>query len=152
MNCRPYLEDTSQHKVLIVCVDFTDCRQACPDGYTYTLPGAPSCSCVIPMRAQFQLGIKLEKLFPLVAELAKELASGLFLQTSQVRILGANSVEPDQDKTIVSAEFVPLDTKFDNTTAHLLATRLWGGEVPLNETLFGIYSVIYITYPGNQPL
>ncbi|XP_024387701.1 receptor-like serine/threonine-protein kinase ALE2 isoform X2 [Physcomitrium patens] len=128
-----------------------DCRQACPDGYTYTLPGAPSCSCVIPMRAQFQLGIKLEKLFPLVAELAKELASGLFLQTSQVRILGANSVEPDQDKTIVSAEFVPLDTKFDNTTAHLLATRLWGGEVPLNETPFGIYSVIYITYPGLSP-
>ncbi|XP_024394554.1 receptor-like serine/threonine-protein kinase ALE2 isoform X2 [Physcomitrium patens] len=128
-----------------------DCHQACPDGYTYTPPGAPSCSCVIPMRAQFRLEIKLEKFFPLVAELAKELAIGLFLQTSQVRIVGANAVEPNQDKTNVSADFVPLDTKFDHTTAHLLATRLWSGEVPLNKTLFGTYYVIYIIYPGLPP-
>lgn len=92
----------------------------------------------------------MEKLFPLVSELAKELASGLFLQTSQVRIVGANAVEANQDKTDVSADFVPLDTKFDNTTAHLLASRLWSGQVPLNETLFGTYVVIFVTYPGNQ--
>ncbi|KAG0626060.1 hypothetical protein M758_2G099800 [Ceratodon purpureus] len=128
-----------------------DCRQVCPDGYTYSPPGAPSCTCVIPMHAQFRLGIKLEKLFPLVSELAKELANGVFLETSQVRIVGANAVEADQGKTDVSVDFVPLDTRFDNTTAHLLASRLWSGEVSLNETLFGTYFVVFVTYPGLPP-
>jgi len=100
------------------------------------------------MHAQLRLGIKLERLFPLVSELAKELSGGLFLQTSQVRIVGANAVEASQDDTDVSADLVPLDTKFDNTTAHLLASRLWSGQVPLNETLFGTYYVIFVTYPG----
>ena len=102
------------------------------------------------MHAQLQLGINLEQLFPLVSELAKELASGLFLQTSQVRIVGANAVEANEDQTDVSADFVPLDTKFDDTTANLLASRLWCGQVPLNQTLFGTYTVIFVTYPGNQ--
>lgn len=100
------------------------------------------------MTAQLQLGISLETLFPLVAELAKELANGLFLQTSQVRIVGANAEDQDQGKTDVSAQFVPLDTAFDNTTADLLATRIWTHQVTLNETLFGNYSVIFVQYPG----
>ena len=136
---------------LTVYVAFTDCLQACPDGYTYTAPGAPSCGCVIPMLAQFRLGVKLKKLFPLVSELASELADGLFLETSQVRIVGANTVESNLDMTDVSADFVPLASKFDNTTANLLASRLWSGQVPLNKTYFGSCVIIFVTYPGDQP-
>ncbi|XP_024384793.1 receptor-like serine/threonine-protein kinase ALE2 isoform X2 [Physcomitrium patens] len=121
------------------------------DGYTYTPRGSPSCSCVIPMHAQFRLGIKLEQLFPLVSELATELADGLFLQTSQIRIVGANAVEPNQDETDVTVDFVPLDSEFGNTTAQLLASRLWSGQVPLDETIFGNYLVIFVRYPGLPP-
>jgi hypothetical protein len=128
----------------------TDCRPTCPDGYTYTPPGAASCGCVIAMHAQLRLGIKLESLFPLVSELAKELAEGLFLQISQVRIVGANAADQSQDKTDVNADIVPLDT-FDNTTAQLLSSRLWSGQVQLNTTLFGAYSVKYVKYPGTCP-
>jgi hypothetical protein len=127
----------------------TDCRQKCPDGYTYTPPGAPTCGCVIPIHAQLRLGINLEKLFPLVFELSRELAEGLFLQSSQVRIVGANAVDQSQDKTDVSADFVPLNTAFDNTTVNLLASRFWSGQIPLNTTLFGVYSVIFVKYPGS---
>lgn len=134
----------------IKCSGMTDCRPTCPDGYTYTPPGAASCGCVIPMHAQLRLGIKLERLFPLVSELAKELAEGLFLQISQVRIVGANSADQSQDKTDVNTDFVPLDT-FDNTTAQLLSSRLWSGQVQLNTTLFGVCSVEYVKYPGTCP-
>lgn len=125
----------------------TDCRQPCPDGYTYTTPGAP-CGCVIPIHAQLRLGIKLETLFPLVSELARELANGLFLQIDQVRVVGANAVDGSEDETVVNADFVPLATAFDNTTANLLSSRFWSHEVLLNETLFGNYTVLYVKYPG----
>lgn len=91
----------------------------------------------------------MEQLFPLVSELATELADGLFLQTSQIRIVGANAVEPNQDETDVTVDFVPLDSEFGNTTAQLLASRLWSGQVPLDETIFGNYLVIFVRYPGN---
>jgi hypothetical protein len=102
------------------------------------------------MTARLQLAISLEKLFPLVAELAKELADSLFLQPSQVRIVGANAVAQFQDKTDVTAQFVPLATAFDNTTAVLLASQIWDSRVKLNETLFGHYLVISVRYPGNS--
>lgn len=104
---------------------------------------------MIPIHAQLRLGINLEKLFPLVFELSRELAEGLFLQSSQVRIVGANAVDQSQDKTDVSADFVPLNTAFDNTTVNLLASRFWSGQIPLNTTLFGVYSVIFVKYPGS---
>lgn len=126
----------------------TDCKE-CEDGYTSAPAGAP-CGCVIPMTTRLQLAISLEKLFPLVAELAKELADSLFLQPSQVRIMGANAVAQFQDKTDVAAQFVPLATAFDNTTAVLLASQLWDRRVKLNETLFGHYLVISVRYPGNS--
>ncbi|KAG0587874.1 hypothetical protein KC19_2G198000 [Ceratodon purpureus] len=129
--------------------DTQDCKE-CDDGYTSAPAGAP-CGCVIPMTAKLQLAISLEKLFPLVAELAKELADSLFLQPSQVRIMGANAVPQFQDKTDVTAQFVPLATAFDNTTAVLLASQIWDRRVKLNETHFGHYLVIYVKYPGLPP-
>lgn len=129
------------------CLHPTDCKE-CEDGYTSAPAGAP-CGCVVPMTARFQLAISLEKLFPLVAELAKELAESLFLQPSQVRIMGANAVEQFQDNTDVTAQFVPLAMSFDNTFAGLLASQIWEHRLKLNETLFGRYLVILVRYPGN---
>lgn len=126
-----------------------DCKE-CEDGYTSAPAGAP-CGCVVPMTARFQLAISLEKLFPLVAELAKELAESLFLQPSQVRIMGANAVEQFQDNTDVTAQFVPLAMSFDNTFAGLLASQIWEHRLKLNETLFGRYLVILVRYPGLPP-
>lgn len=105
---------------------------------------------MIPITTQLQLGINLETLFPLVSELAMELAYGLFLQPSQVRIVGANAVDQNQDKTDVTAEFVPLHNAFDGTTAELLASRFWTHQVMLNETLFGSYAVLLVRYPGME--
>ncbi|KAG0614766.1 hypothetical protein M758_6G202100 [Ceratodon purpureus] len=151
----PFSETTSLDPVVSPSpLNFTfpaDCRRDCPSGYTYTPPGAPSCGCVIPMHIQLRLGVKLEKLFPLVSELASELADGLFLQTSQVRIVGANAVESNQDLTDVSADFVPLSSKFDDTTSHLLASRLWSDQVPFNKAFFGSVSVLSVIYPGLPP-
>ena len=134
--------------MLRLFMHLTDCKE-CDDGYTSAPAGAP-CGCVIPMTARFQLAISLEQLFPLVAELAKELADNLFLQPSQVRIMGANAVAEFQDKTDVTAQFVPMSTAFDNTTAVLLASQIWDRRVKLNETLFGHYLVISVRYPGNS--
>ena len=87
-----------------------------------------------------------------MSELASELADGLFLQTSQVRIVGANAVESNQDLTDVSADFVPLSSKFDDTTSHLLASRLWSDQVPFNKAFFGSVSVLSVIYPGTNLL
>ncbi|CAK9192679.1 unnamed protein product [Sphagnum troendelagicum] len=127
-----------------------ECTSLCPAGYTNSVPGSP-CGCVIPIQVELQLGINLETLFPLVSEFAKELAVGLFLLPSQVRIVGAKAADQNQEETDVSADFVPLVTKFDNTTADLLSSRFWNHQVMLNDTLFGSYSVISITYPGLPP-
>ncbi|KAH9561692.1 hypothetical protein CY35_05G036500 [Sphagnum magellanicum] len=104
------------------------------------------------MQATLQLEISLEVLFPLVPELARELANGLLLLQSQVRIVGANAVDPDLDQTDVNADFVPLHQVFDNSTAVLLASRLWTQQVILDKLLFGpSYKVVRVQYPGLPP-
>ncbi|KAH8961045.1 hypothetical protein BDL97_05G030200 [Sphagnum fallax] len=101
------------------------------------------------MQATLQLEISLEVLFPLVSELARELANELLLLQSQVRIVGANAVDPDLDQTDVNADFVPLHQVFDNSTAVLLASRLWTQQVMLDKLLFGpSYKVVRVQYPG----
>lgn len=124
-----------------------ECTLPCGDGYTNSVPGSP-CGCVIPIQVELQLGIDLDTLFPLVSELLKELAFGLFLQPSQVRIVGAKAADQNQEETDVYADFVPLDMAFDNTTVDLLSSRFWNHQVMLNDSLFGSYSVISVTWPG----
>jgi hypothetical protein len=124
-----------------------ECTLPCGDGYTNSVPGSP-CGCVIPIEVELQLGIDLDTLFPLVSELLKELAFGLFLQPSQVRIVGAKAADQNQEETDVYADFVPLDMAFDNTTVDLLSSRFWNHQVMLNDSLFGSYSVISVTWPG----
>ncbi|KAD2028398.1 hypothetical protein E3N88_41994 [Mikania micrantha] len=128
-----------------------DCSSiTCMEPLTNTPPGTP-CKCVIPMQVELGLGVSLYIFFPLVSELAFEMASGLFMSSSQVRIMGANEDNQDPEKTIVFINLVPLGEKFDNYTAYLTAQRLWLKQVPINSTVFGEYEVLFVKYPGLPP-
>lgn len=87
--------------------------------------------------------------FPVMNVLEIEVASGTYLEQSQVKIMGANADTQNQGKTVVDINLVPLGEKFDNTTAVLINERFWHKKVPLNDSLFGNYAVISISYPGS---
>lgn len=123
------------------------CGQSCLEPLTSTPIGSP-CSCVFPMKVKLLLDVDLYALFPMVDELEIEVAAGIYLKQSQVRIMGASADSQNQGRTIVDINLVPLGEMFDNTTALLTYERFWEKEVPLNRTLFGNYEVIYIKYPG----
>ncbi|XP_002975663.2 receptor-like serine/threonine-protein kinase ALE2 [Selaginella moellendorffii] len=127
----------------------TDCHERCTDPFTSTA-GEP-CGCVIPMLVSLQLGVPPYVFFPQVSELASELAAGTSFSQSQVRILGANTVENNMDETEVKAELVPLGAAFDNATALRTAHKFWNHEVGISEDRFGSYSVLYVRYPGLPP-
>ncbi|CAH1425226.1 unnamed protein product [Lactuca virosa] len=128
-----------------------DCSSIiCVDPLTNTPPGTP-CKCVLPMQVELRLSISLYTFFPLVSELAFEMASGLFLKSSQVRIMGANEDNQDQEKTIAIINLVPLGEIFENYTAYVVAQRLWMKQVPIKSSLFGDYEVLFVKYPGLPP-
>lgn len=102
------------------------------------------------MQVGLRLSVALYTFFPLVSELASEIATGVFLKPSQVRIMGANAAGQDPEKTIVLTDLVPLGEKFDNTTAYLTFQRLWHKKVVINTSLFGDYEVLYVHYPGDD--
>eukprot|EP01018_Ginkgo_biloba_P016313 Gb_15406 [translate_table: standard] len=124
-----------------------DCTTVCAEPLTYSPPGSP-CGCVYPMQVELGLGVALYAFFPLVSELAIEIAAGTYMKQSQVRIMGANADSQDQEKTIVIIDLVPLGEKFDNTTAFLTYERFWQKKVTIKRALFGDYRVIYVSYPG----
>lgn len=103
------------------------------------------------MQVELDLGVAPFAVFPLVPELEIEIAAGTYLKQSQVRIMGATANSLDQGKTTVNIDLVPLGEKFDSTTARLTYERFWLKKVPINMTLFGDYSVVYVRYPGNMP-
>lgn len=123
------------------------CDQICVEPLTATPYGSP-CGCVFPMKVRLLLDVAPYSVFPVMNELEIEIAAGTYLQQSQVKIMGASADSQNQGKTVVDINLVPLGEKFDNTTAVLTYDRLWHKKVPLNLTLFGIYEVIYISYPG----
>ncbi|KAI3802851.1 hypothetical protein L1987_30996 [Smallanthus sonchifolius] len=128
-----------------------DCSSlTCMEPLTSTPPGTP-CKCVMPMQVELGLGVSLYIFFPLVSELAIEMASGLFMRSSQVRIMGANEDSQDPEKTIVIINLVPLGEKFDNYTAYVTAQRLWLKQVPIKTSHFGDYEVLSVKYPGLPP-
>lgn len=98
------------------------------------------------------LSVALYTFFPLVSELAKEIATGVFMEQSQVRIMGANATNQDPDKTIVLIDLVPLGEKFDNTTAFLTYEKFWHKQVVIKPSFFGDYEVLYVKYPGMSSL
>ncbi|KAJ7955892.1 Protein kinase [Quillaja saponaria] len=125
-----------------------DCSSyVCSEPYTNTPPGSP-CGCVWPMQVGLRLSVSLYTFFPLVSELAAEIAAGLFMKQSQVRIMGANVANQQPDKTVVLIDLVPLGEKFDNTTAFLTYDRFWHKQVVIKASYFGDYDVLYVSYPG----
>ncbi|XP_019151397.1 PREDICTED: receptor-like serine/threonine-protein kinase ALE2 isoform X5 [Ipomoea nil] len=114
-------------------------------------PPKSPCNCVLPMRIGLRLSVALYTFFPLVSELANEIAAGVFMDTSQVRIMGANAGSQYPEKTIVLIDLVPLGGRFDNTTAFLTFRRFWHKDVVIKSSYFGDYDVLYVQYPGLPP-
>ncbi|KAK8654712.1 hypothetical protein V6N13_107315 [Hibiscus sabdariffa] len=128
-----------------------DCSTTiCTDPYTNTPPGSP-CGCVLPMQVGLRLSVALYTFFPLVSELAGEIAAGVFMKPSQVRIMGANAASEQPEKTLVLIDLVPLGEKFDNTTAFITYNRFWHKQVAIKSSLFGDYEVLYVRYLGLPP-
>lgn len=103
------------------------------------------------MQIGLRLSVSLYTFFPLVSELAAEVAAGVFVKQSQVRIIGANAANQQPDKTVVLIDLVPLGEKFDNTTAFLTYQRFWHKKVSIKDSYFGDYEVLYVRYPGLPP-
>nr|XP_043611327.1 receptor-like serine/threonine-protein kinase ALE2 [Erigeron canadensis] len=119
----------------------------CEEPLTLT-PSSTPCGCVYPMKVRLLLEVSVYAVFPLVNELAIEIAKGAYLTQSQVVILGASSDSQNQEKTVIDVNLVPLVERFDNLTALLTYERFWCKKLSLNRTLFGDYEVVYVIYPG----
>ncbi|XP_042060349.1 receptor-like serine/threonine-protein kinase ALE2 isoform X2 [Salvia splendens] len=129
----------------------TDCAPlTCTEPLTYGPPEAP-CVCVLPIQVGLRLSIALYTFFPLVSELAAEVAAGVFMGKSQVRIMGANAAGDDTEKTVVLIDLLPLGEKFDDTTADITFGRFWHKQVVIKTSIFGEYDVLYVRYPGLPP-
>ncbi|TKY54486.1 Receptor serine/threonine-protein kinase ALE2 [Spatholobus suberectus] len=128
-----------------------DCLSTvCTEPYTNSPPGEP-CRCVWPMRIGLRLSVSLYTFFPLVSELASEIATGVFMKQSQVRIMGANAANQQPEKTVVLIDLVPLGEEFDNTTAFLTSYKFWHKKFLIKAFYFGDYDVLYVSYPGLPP-
>ncbi|KAK4781172.1 hypothetical protein SAY87_017278 [Trapa incisa] len=120
----------------------------CMAPMTYTPAGSP-CSCVWPIQVELRLEVALYTFFPLVSELAKEIASSIMLDHGQVRIMGADSVSQQQlEKTTVLINLVPRALKFGESFALSVFKKFWHKEIPIKSSLFGDYDVLYVHYPG----
>ncbi|KAK4391797.1 Receptor-like serine/threonine-protein kinase ALE2, partial [Sesamum angolense] len=128
-----------------------DCAPlTCTEPLTYG-PAESLCLCVLPIQVGLRLTVALYTFFPLVTELAAEIAAGVFMKQSQVRIMGANAAGDNPEKTIVLIDLLPLGEKFDDTTAYLTFQRFWHKQVLVKTSLFGVYDVLYVRYPGLPP-
>ncbi|RDX79225.1 Receptor-like serine/threonine-protein kinase ALE2, partial [Mucuna pruriens] len=128
-----------------------DCLSTvCAEPYTNSPPGEP-CRCVWPMRIGLRLSVSLYTFFPLVSEIASEIATGVLMKQSQVRIMGANAANQQPEKTVVLIDLVPLGEEFDNTTAFLTSEIFWHKKVLIKAFYFGDYDVLYVSYPGLPP-
>lgn len=127
---------------------FAECTSlTCTEPLTYTAPGSP-CGCVWPIQVRLRLTVPIYTFFPLVSELANEIASSVSLNRSQVRVMGANAASQQQEKTIVLINLVPSRVDFNESTALLIYNNFWHKQVPIRASLFGAYEVVYIRYPG----
>lgn len=130
-------------------ISFADCTSvACSEPLTYTPPGSP-CGCVWPIQVKLQLGVSIYTFFPLVSELAQEIAASIRLNHSQVRIMGANAASQELEKSTVLINLVPWEVKFGHTTALIIYNKFWNRQVFIKASLFGPYEVGYVRYPGN---
>eukprot|EP00250_Pteridium_aquilinum_P005730 c15781_g1_i2 orf=1300-2661(+) len=127
---------------------YIDCQGLpCSAPYTQTPLGSP-CGCVIPMQVELELNMTLGAVFPEVPALTREIAYGLLLLQSQVRVVGAIADSQDQSKSIAKIDLVPLGKSFDNLTAIMIFQRLSNHEVLDSKSYFGNYTLTYVHYPG----
>ncbi|EPS66308.1 hypothetical protein M569_08460, partial [Genlisea aurea] len=119
----------------------------CSEPLTYGPSEAP-CACVLPMQVGLRLSVALYTFFPMVSELASEIAMGAFMKRSQVRIIGANTSGDDPEKTIVLIDLLPVGERIDDATAYVIFKRFWSKKVDIKSSLFGGYDVLYVRYPG----
>ncbi|GJW45432.1 probable serine/threonine-protein kinase PBL18, partial [Tanacetum coccineum] len=87
-----------------------------------------------------------------VSELAFEMAAGLLMKSSQVRIMGANEDNEDSEKAIVMINLVPLGENFQNFIAYVASQILWPIQVSIKSSLFGDYEVLFVKCRGIPPL
>ncbi|XAR67629.1 Non-specific serine/threonine protein kinase [Bertholletia excelsa] len=128
-----------------------DCTSVtCTEPLTYAPPGSP-CGCVWPIEVRLCLGIPLDTFFPLVSELAKEIADSVSLNQTQVRIMGANAASEQLEKTIVLIKLLPSRGSFDKSMAFFIYKKFWKKQVLIKTLLFGAYEVVYVRYPGLPP-
>ncbi|RWW71680.1 hypothetical protein BHE74_00020558 [Ensete ventricosum] len=129
-----------------------DCKSlVCVEPSTIPPPGSP-CVCVLPIRVGLRLSTTLYTFFPLVPVFAQEIAFGIYMKQSQVRIMGANVASDQPENTIVLIDLVPVEEKFDTATAFLSFEKFWHKDIVINTSLFGDYTVLYVLYPGLQTL
>lgn len=136
--------------MILIQESLAGCDQVCIEPLTAAPYGSPPCGCVFPMKVRLLLDVAPYAVFPVMDQLEIEIAAGTYLEQSQVKIMGASADSQNQGKTVVDINLVPLGDKFDNTTAILTYDRFLHKKVPLNNTLFGVYEVISISYPGNN--
>ncbi|XP_075492970.1 receptor-like serine/threonine-protein kinase ALE2 [Primulina tabacum] len=122
----------------------------CSEPLTYAPPGAP-CGCVWPIEIKLLFSISLYSFFPLVSELAVEISTAIPLEKSQVRIVGADAVDQQLEKTTVLIKLVPLEQNFKAETAISIYTRFWKRDISIKKSVFGTYEVLDVRYPGLPP-
>lgn len=103
---------------------------------------------MLPIEVRLDLSVELYTFIPLVSELAKEIAVGLSLNQSQVRIIGANEAIQQLEKTMVLINLVPVKENFAPSTALAIYKRFWTRQVAINASHFGTYKVVNVRYPG----
>lgn len=74
------------------------------------------------------------------------------MKQRQVRVMGANVASEQPEKTAILVDLVPLEEKFDNSTAFLTFEKFWHKQVAVKASLFGDYEVLYVLYPGLECL
>lgn len=120
----------------------------CSEPLTYAPAGSP-CGCVWPIQVGLRLSVSVYTFFPLLSKLAKEISTSLGLNRSQVRIMGANAANQQLEKTGVLINLVPLDERFNASTAFSIYRKFWKREVFIQASQFGRYEVVYVHYPGD---
>ncbi|KAL8466185.1 hypothetical protein ACS0TY_035337 [Phlomoides rotata] len=113
----------------------------CSEPLTYT-PAGSSCACVSPVEVRLRSNISL---------FAEEIAAGIPLNRSQVRIMGADAADHQLEKTTVLINLVPLDETFKAASAFSIYKKFWNRELSIKSSKFGVYEVLYIHYPGLPP-
>ncbi|XP_020097313.1 receptor-like serine/threonine-protein kinase ALE2 isoform X2 [Ananas comosus] len=125
-----------------------DCNSlSCTEPLTDPPIGSP-CVCVLPIKIGLRLSVALYSFFPLVSDFAEEIALGVDMKQRQVRVMGANVASEQPEKTAILVDLVPLEEKFDNSTAFQTFEKFWHKQVAIKASLFGDYEVLYVLYPG----